>query len=91
MKIDPAIELKEGVASAPTEVLITEPRPAGWLAFYRSHSISSFSIIYPSDYSTRNYHICPSPLHTSRDTALDEIRKYAKEMGGEARLVMVTL
>ena len=88
---DETIEMKEGQASGPTEIIITEPRPKGWLAFYRSSPISSCTTIYPSDYSTRNYHLCPTPLFVSKESAIDEIRKYAKEMGGEARLVMVTL
>jgi hypothetical protein len=91
MTQDEIIEMKEGSASAPTEIIITPPKAKGWLAFYRSSEISCFNAIYPTDYATRNYHACPPPLFVTKDDAIDEIRKYAKEMGGEARLIMVTL
>lgn len=86
-----SIEIKEGVASAPVELVITEPRPKGWMAFYRANGASSFSLIYPSDYSKRNWFTCPSPMHETRDDAIREVSLFAKDQGGEARIVLVTL
>jgi len=91
MTQDEIIEMKEGSASNSTEIIITPPKAKGWLAFYRASEINQFNIVYPTDYATRNYYACPSPLFATKDDAIDEIRKYAKEMGGEARLIMVTL
>lgn len=88
---DETIEMKEVCAHPPVELIISEPQPKGWLAFYRSSSVVSWNVIYPSDYSNRNWLACPSPLFETRDDAIHEIQKYAKNSGGEARLVLVTL
>lgn len=88
---DETIEIKEGSATPVTEIIISEPKPKGWLAFYRTTKESSFNIVYPTDYTTRNWLACPSPLFVTREDAIDEVRRYAKHNGGEARLVMVTL
>jgi len=88
---DETIELKEGSASAPVEIIISEPKPKGWLAFYRSSNLVSWNVIYPSDYTNRNWLACPSPLFETRDDAIREVQKYAANSGGEARLILVTL
>ena len=88
---DETIEIKEGSAQQAVELIISEPKPKGWLAFYRQNSLVSWNVVYPSDYTNRNWMCCPSPLFETRDDAIRKIQIDAKNSGGEARVVLVTL
>lgn len=85
------VEIKESRADAPIEVVISEARPKGWMAFYRQNNSCNFTSLYPIDYTNRDWFMCPSPLFETREDAIKEISRYAKGQGGEARIVLVTL
>lgn len=87
------IEIKEGTAQAVCEVVITEARPSGWLAWYRYGANDTFMQAYdkPSGNSERDHHRCPYPLFPSREDAIDAAKYYLRGRGGEVRVVKVTL
>ena len=86
------IEIKEGIASKAAEVIVNQPKPSGWMAWYRLSPQTYFSQVYGNfDYSKRDFFKCPSPLFESREEAIAEARKTMKNEGGEIRLVKVDL
>jgi hypothetical protein len=92
MTQDEIIEVKEGIAQKATEVLINEPKPSGWMAWYRTHPHSYFSQVYTDfDFTKRDFYKCPAPLFVSKEEAIAAARKTMGNQGGEIRLVKVEL
>ena len=86
------IEIKEGIASKAAEVIVNQPKPSGWMAWYKLSPQAYFSQVYGNfDYSKRDFFKCPPPLFESREEAIAEARKTMKNEGGEIRLVKVEL
>jgi hypothetical protein len=86
------IEIKEGTASKATEVIINQPKPSGWMAWYRMSPQAYFSQVYGDfNYSERNFFKCPYPLFESRAEAISAAQKIMRNEGGEIRLVKVEL
>jgi len=86
------IQINEGTALKATEVIVNEPKPSGWMAWYRISPQAYFSQVYGDfDYSRRNFFKCPPPLFESREEAIAQARKTMKNEGGEIRLVKVEL
>lgn len=86
------IVVSEGISSKAAEVIITEARPQGWMAWYRFAPSEYFNQAYGNfDNSQRNYFRCPYPLFPTREDAIDAARAYLRERSGEIRVVQVTL
>ena len=92
MTQDDIIEIKEGTSQTSVEVIVNQPKPSGWMAWYRILPQAYFSQVYGNfDYSKRDFFKCPPPLFESREEAIAEARKTMKNEGGEIRLVKVEL
>ncbi len=86
------IVVSEGISSKAAEVIITEARPQGWLAWYRFSQSEYFNQACGNfDNSQRNCFRCPYPLFPTREDAIDAARQNMRERGGEIRVVQVTL
>ena len=87
------IEIKEGQATQAAEVIITEARPSGWLAWFRFAPSDYFMQVYdtPSLKLDRDYYRCPYPLFPTKEIAIDAARHAMRERSGEVRIVKVTL
>ena len=92
MTQDEIIEVKEGVAQKATEIIVNQPKPNGWMAWYRMSPQAYFSQVYTNfDYAKRDFFKCPAPLFESKEEAIAEARKAMRNEGGEIRLVKVEL
>lgn len=87
------IEVKEAAAEPAVEVLITEARPSGWMAWYRCGPSDYFNQVYdpPSLKLDRDYYRCPYPLFPTREDAIAAGRHAMRERGGELRVVQIRL
>lgn len=86
------IEVTEGQATAAAQVIVTQPRPTGWMAFYRYDKTNYFSHASDPNLGTaRNYFRCPYPLFETKDAAIEAAKYWLRDQGGEVRLVEVRL
>ena len=64
------------------ESLLVRHTAGGWLAFYRQTG-GSWGNAYPMniDLRERRWDLCPSPLHTTRERAVETARLCIRESG----------
>ena len=86
------IVVSQGVTSKAAEVLITEARPSGWMAWYRYSTSEYFMVAYGNfDNNQRDSYRCPYPLFPTREDAIEAARFSLRDRGGEVRVVQITL
>ncbi len=87
------INISDSAATLAQEVIITEARPSGWMAWYRFSQSDYFNQVYDhaAASSARDYYRCPYPLFPTREDAIESARHCLRERGGEVRVVKVTL
>jgi hypothetical protein len=85
------IEVTEGSASPPAKVLVQDAQAGGWLAWYRTNSQSTWSMVYDNNSAnkTRDSYRCPYPLFATKEEAIEAGKQCFYGAGGELSLVRV--